>query len=79
MGEGEKAESRVGGEKGKHRCLRRGIEADVKGKKGEREGGRQGGGRRAVAGEEYPVGRRWGEGRRRFCLRGEGMGERGKK
>ena len=31
-----------------------------------------------MAGEEYPVGRQWGEGRRRFCRRGEG-GEKGEK
>ena len=31
-----------------------------------------------MAGEEYPVGRRWGEGRRRFYRRGEGE-EKGEK
>ena len=62
MGEGEEDGSCVGGEEGKHWRRRRGRDVDATGKKGKREGGRRGRGRRAVAGEEYPIGRRWGEG-----------------
>ena len=44
---GEEAGSRVDGEEGEHRRRRHGREADATGKKGKREGGRQG-----VVGEE---------------------------
>ena len=49
--------------------------------KGRGSAGRGSAGRGAarVAEEEYPFGQRWGEGRRRFCRRGEGSGERGKR
>ena len=51
VGEGEEAGSRVGGEEGEQRQRWRGRDVDAIGKKGKREGGRWGGGRRAVAGE----------------------------
>ena len=78
VGEGVETGSLVGGEEGEHLRWWRGKEADATGKRGKREGGRRGGGRRAVAGEEYPVGQRYGDGRRRFCRRGE-EGEKGEK
>ena len=78
VGEVEEAGSRVGGKEWEHHRRRRGREADATGKKGKREMSRLGRGRRSVAGEDYPIGRRWGEGRRRFCWRGEERGERGK-
>ena len=66
---GRKGITCVGG--GEKRQTRQGREGKGKGADGE-------GGRRAVAGEEYPVGRLYGDGRRRFCRREE-EGEKGEK